>query len=232
MKPELLVRSKFMVSREFGTGDIPKEPLVTIAGVKKPEEKEALTQDWWLLSFKEPWAKPLKIITTHQQALMLMFGADDTDPWIGKRIGLRAVVGFFYNRRQTAVRIKGSPDIKAPCSFSVRKFGGGSDNYDMVVMPDPNGPRQPAAPKVYPPTGTVDFGTKKGTQIVQLTPEELAEAIALGTKNIIEAKPGAGWVAKTQANLNELLEDQRRRAALEQQIDGPPTEPQAEDAPF
>ncbi len=234
MDARLLVRSKFMVSHEFGSGDIPREPLVTISRVTKPEETDETTKDWWLVFFAEPWAKPLKVNRTHQQALILMFGAETND-WAGKRIGLYALAGTFFGRRQTAVRIKGSPDLKAPCSFAVRKFGGGTDNYNLVVMATqvPNNAAS-YAKKVYPPTGTVDFGPKKGTQIPQLTHDELEAAIALGTKNTREAKPGAGWVPKTLANLEELLADQKRRARLEQQMDASPpqtSEPDT-DAPF
>lgn len=239
MDPRLLVRSKFMVSREFGTGDIPKEPMVTIVSVTKPSEEEELTRDWWLLTFKEPWAKPLKIITTHQQALGLMFGDKDTNDWIGKRIGVRAIVGTYFKKRQTAVRIVGSPDIKEARSFSVRKWGGGKDTYSLVPMPEPtsagaptNGHAQARPPFV--PDGKVRIGPKKGTEIMLLTPEELAAAITASKESVAKAKPGATWVADVLAHQAELEADVARRAKLEQQMDaGPPPKPEAEaDSPF
>lgn len=235
MKAELLVRSKWMVSREFGTDDIPKEPLVTIAGVKKPDEKEELTRNWWLLIFKESFAKPLKIITTHQQALILMFG-NDTDQWIGKRIKVAAIVGIYFKKRQTAVRILGSPDITEAKSFSVRSFGGGSDVYNLVPTVPATAPTngKPAAHR--PPfvaDGKVRVGPKKGTEILQLTHDELAAAISTSKDAIAKAKGGAPWLPDAVAHLAELEADVARRAKLEEQMQaGPPPAGPAEDAPF
>lgn len=236
MDARLLVRSKFMVSHEFGTADIPREPLVTIADVKKPDEQEEMTKDWWLVHFAEPWAKPLKINRTHQQALILMFGAD-TEGWKGKRIGLHAIAGTFFGKRSTAVRIKGSPDIAAPQSFTVRKFGGGKDVYNLIVMPAPNGkPVTSSAPAPFVPDGKIRIGPKKGTEIIHLTYDELLAGIALGKDQIAKAKPGAAWVPNAQAHVDELLSDQARRDDIEKRIAsgqppaGKPTTD--EDAPF
>lgn len=224
MDARLLVRSKFMVSHEFGTGDIPKEPLVTIAAVTRPSEVEEMTKDWWLVSFVESWAKPLKVNRTHQQALILMFGAD-TDAWVGKRIGLFALAGTFFGKRQTAVRIKGSPDLKAPQSFTVRKFGGGKDTYNLEVMagakPSTNGKTNGHAPTPFVPDGTVRIGDKKGTQIAQLTHEELAAAISLGRDQLTKAKPGASWIPNALAHVDELVADQVRRQKLEDSMPSP-----------
>lgn len=234
MNALLLVRSKFMVSHEFGSGDIPREPLVTIAAVTTPAERDETTKDWWLITFAEPWAKPLKVNRTHQQALILMFGTE-TDGWRGKRIGLRAVAGTFFGRRQTAVRIKGSPDIAAPCSFSVRKFGGGTDTYDLVPMAAP-GAKSAATPPPFVPDGTVRIGQKKGTQIAQLTHEELAAAISLGREQLAKAPATLVWVPNAKAHLAELEADQQRRGKLEEQMasGAPPTDPasSADPIPF
>ncbi len=220
MKADLLVRSKWMVSREFGTDDIPREPLVTITGVKKPDEKEELTRNWWLLTFKEPFAKPLKIITTHQQALILMFGGE-TDNWIGKRIKVAAIVGVYFKKRQTAVRILGSPDIKEAKSFSVRSFGGGSDVYNLVPTVEASSAKPNATPPApFVSDGTVRIGPKKGTQIAQLTHDELAAAVTLGTEQLAKAKPGATWIPNAQAHVEELKADVQRRAKLEEEMSG------------
>jgi hypothetical protein len=218
MDANLLVRSKFMVSREFGTGDIPREPMPTIAGVTKPLEADEATRDWWLVTFAESWAKPLKVNTTHQQALILMFGPE-TDRWKGKRIGLFAMVGEFFKKRQTAVRIKGSPDITAPCSFSVRKWGGGRDTYDLIPLgAGAASASKPDAAAPFIPDGTVRIGPKKGEHIAQLSHEELRDAIQLGREQNAKAKPGAKWIPASVAHLAELEADQVRRAKLEEQM--------------
>lgn len=161
MDARLLVSSKFMVSESFGLGDIPREPVVTIARVElADEEGDRGKEKWGLLYFAEPWAKPLKINRTHQKALLAMFnpsGDYETDRWLKKRIGLRGVAGVYFGKRQTAVRIWGSPDIASEVSFSVKKFGGGSDVYDLK----PIGPAKPATPydamwKAYKAAGLSD----------------------------------------------------------------------------
>jgi hypothetical protein len=126
----LLVPSKWMVSREFGTGSIPAEPVVTIEGVRI-EQQEGET--WGILTFAESWAKPLKVNATSRRALEVMFGTE-TDNWLKKRIGLYAKPGTFFGERGTAVRIKGSPDLATAKSFQVKRFGGGKDTYELKPM--------------------------------------------------------------------------------------------------
>lgn len=134
MDARLLVQSKWMVSESFGVGPVPKEPLVTIVTVKiEEQEGDKGKENWGVLFFAEPWAKPLKVNRTHQRALILMFG-NETDAWSGKQISLYAMVGTFFGKRQTAVRIKGSPSLKTAVSFQVKKFGGGKDTYDLVPI--------------------------------------------------------------------------------------------------
>lgn len=136
MDARLLVEPKFMKSERFGLGDVPKEPLVTIAKVKTLPQKGDRGEDetWGLLYFKEPWARPLKVIPTTLRCLLAMFNPEgdyESDRWIGKRLLLYAMPGVFFGKRGTAVRIKGSPDIRQTISVSVKKFGGGSDVYNL-----------------------------------------------------------------------------------------------------
>lgn len=179
MDARLLVSSKFMVSETFGLGEVPKEPLVTIADVTLEEQEgDRGRERWGLLYFREPWAKPLKINRTHQRALMLMFG-NETEGWKGKRIALRAVAGVFFGKRQTAVRIFGSPDIETAVSFQVRKFGGGSDTYDLR----PLGQQKPATPyermwQAFKSAGNSDEVVFKGlikTSTGKATPKQLTD---------------------------------------------------------
>lgn len=226
MDAKLLVRSKFMVSHEFGTGGIPAEPMVTVADVRQPSEQDETTKDWWLLTFRESWAKPLKINRTHQQAMILMFG-DDTKNWLGKRIGLYKIAGTFFGRRQTAVRIKGSPDITETKSFSVRKFSGGKDIYNlepMSVAATP--PRPPPAPsRHWRSTGKMQVGARKGAPISACSSVEIAATIALGKDKISKAKAAEPWVPNVQQHVAELeAELATRKQAVEAT---PPVEPGA-----
>lgn len=140
MNPNELVESKWMVAEEFGLNGIPREPCVTIKDVRK--QKIGSKESWGVLIFAEEWAKPLKVNTTSKRALMLMFSETDTNLWLGKRINLYPRPGHYPKGKKLAVRIKGSPDIKAPISFSVQAFGGGEDVYNLL----PTGGAKAAAP--------------------------------------------------------------------------------------
>ncbi len=210
MNALLLVDSKFMVSERFGVGDVPKEPVVTIVDTKlEVQEGDKGKEKWGILYFAEPWAKPLKVNRTHQKALILMFG-EETQAWNGKRIGLYAMRGTFFGKQSTAVRIKGSPDIKAPLSFTVKKFGGGKDTYDLKPMG--------ATAKESGPILTVNFGKAQGWKdkpIADFDSATLDQILKEGTA-MCEATPGEKWVAGVQACLVAV------RAALEAKV-GEPT---------
>jgi hypothetical protein len=165
MDARLLVSSKYMVSESFGLGDVPREPIVTISKVELAlEEGDRGKEKCGLLYFAEDWAKPLKINRTHQKALLTMFNPPsdyETDRWLKKRIALRAVAGIYFGKRQTAVRIFGSSDIVSPVSFSVQKFGGGSDVYELK----PIGAAKPLTPyeqlwNAWKASGRADAGFK------------------------------------------------------------------------
>lgn len=242
MDAQLLVESKMMVAATFGLDGIPKEPLVTIASAGREEQqkdKKGKAERWGILRFREPWAKPLKVNATSRKALILMFGGE-TDAWVGKRIGLFALPGIYFGEPGVAVRIKGSPDIKEACSFQVRKYGGGTDTYNLIVMGG-GGSATAAAPKPWP-KGEVGFGPKKGVQILQLTYAENEEVIALGEEQLTKfaasqegnAGPTPPWVGKTVFNLEELRANRVRLAELERQIASglpPPVAAEQEDAP-
>lgn len=228
MDARLLVSSKYMVSESFGLGDVPKEPVVTIASVSlADEEGDKGKERWGLLHFKEPWAKPLKINRTHQRALLLMFNPEgdyDTGRWVGKRIGLRAIWGVYFGKRQTAVRIAGSPDISKPVSFQVKKFGGGKDTYTLVPLGAQLGP------------GYVRFAKKDGFYgrlIAELTDEQLEQLAKTAEAALADPKSSKEkWFADVGANLKEIRAVLEQRAKARQPA--PPAEvpPQEEEAPF
>lgn len=244
MEADLLVRSKWMVSREFGTEDIPKEPLVTIASVIKPDAKEekTRTKNRGVLTFKESFAKPLEMNATHLAAMKLMFG-NETNNWIDKQIKVGAIVGVYFKKRQTAVRILGSPQLKEAKSFSVRSFGGGSDVYNLAPISE--GGTTPvngkSAPTPFVPDGTLKFkiGKLQGTQLAVLARAELEEAISFGRDWLAKVKPGANGIPATLGHVAEIEAEQARRARLEEQMasGAPPpgattAEPGSDDAPF
>jgi len=134
MDAERLTESKMMVAREFGHDGIPKEPTATIASVGLETQKAAKgkrAERWGVLNFVEPWAKPYKVNGTNKRALITMFGRE-TDAWVGKRVTFYAKPGTYFGEEGVAVRIRGSPDLKAKVSFSVRRFGGGEDVHNLV----------------------------------------------------------------------------------------------------
>lgn len=143
MNADQLIDSKMMVSAEFGTRGIPKEPTVTIASVTREAQDKDGKEVWAILTFTEPFAKPLKMNRHSQKCCIAMFGKE-TDHWIGKRLSLFAKDGYYFGERGTAVRIKGSPDLAAPISVEVKKRSSKKpDVYNLV----PTGPQQarPAA---------------------------------------------------------------------------------------
>lgn len=228
MDARLLVSSKYMVSESFGLGDVPKEPTVTIASVSlADEEGDRGKERWGLLHFKEPWAKPLKINRTHQRALLLMFNPEgdyDTGRWVGKRIGLRAVWGVYFGKRQTAVRIAGSPDISKPLSFNVKKFGGGKDTYTLVPLGVQLGP------------GYVRFGKEKGVYgrlISELADDVLEQLVKSADAQLADPKNSkAKWSTDVAANVKEIRAHLEERAKARQP---PPAEQETqpeEGAPF
>ncbi len=150
MDAELLTESKWMVAREFGFDGIAKEPTATIASVgrekQKPIAKGKRGEVWGIVHFVEQWAKPYKFNGTNKRALITMFGSE-TDRWIGKRITFYAKPGVYFGEQGVAVRIKGSPDLTEAKSFSVKRFGGGDDVYNLV----PTGGSRAGAPTTPPP---------------------------------------------------------------------------------
>jgi hypothetical protein len=222
MDARVLVSSKYMVSESFGLGDVPKEPIVTIVKVVLAEEEgDRGKEKWGLLHFAEPWAKPLKINRTHQRALLTMFnpaGDYETDRWLKKRIALRGVAGIYFGKRQTAVRIFGSPDLATPVSFSVKKFGGGSDVYDLK----PIGPAKPATPyermwKMWLGAGFTAEAVFKAlikSATGKSVPKDLVEADVAKFEAALQAKLAEPPPPMTDAE-KRAIEEQERAAAEE-----------------
>ncbi len=119
--------------------------------------------------------------------------------------------GTFFGKQSTAVRIKGSPDIKAPLSFTVKKFGGGKDTYDLKPM---NG----AGAKESGTVTTVTFGESegwKGRPIADFDSAELEKILAKGS-DWCAANPGGKGLAGVQACLVAV------KAALDAKVTAEP----------
>lgn len=223
MKPADLVRSKWMTAEDFGRDNVPKEPTVTIDKVS--HQKMGKGDVWGVIHFKEEWAKPLKANTTFRNACERMFGDRDTDDWLNHRITLYAKPGIYPNGKKFAVRIKGSPDIKATVSFRMRGFGG-EETYNLV----PTGGQVKLGP------GVVRFGRNSGAwgkpfsdfddeQLQQLMLD--AEAFLRDPKN---ANGGKGW-PDVEANVKEIFDHLKER--IESRVPPPdPEVPPAEEAPL
>lgn len=79
-----MLESKFLKKEDVGTG-----VLLTVAGVsQKNVAKEGAEQEMkWCLEFEDS-EKPLVLNSTNIQLCQKVFGSDDTDDWVGKRIVL------------------------------------------------------------------------------------------------------------------------------------------------
>lgn len=82
----------------------------------------------------------------------------------------------------------------------------------------------PAAP-LPPPPPVVEFGEWKDTPISSLTLEQAEAATSYALEKLKEAKPGARWVAKLEANL-ALVQDHRDMLAVTQYV--VPPEPKSD----
>lgn len=210
MDARLLVEAPFMRSETFGL-DLPKEPLVTIARVELAEgQGDKENERWGLLYFKEPNAKPLKVNRTHQKCLIAMFG-QETNDWVGKRIQLYAMRGRWFGQDRTAVRIKGSPDLKQAVSVSVKE-GRGKSATAKVYDLQPIGAKEakPSTPQVDAKLHVIfKKSPMYGRALVDLGIESLQGLLALGTEAMNSGQLSTDQLAKLEtqaAAVKALLE--------------------------
>lgn len=102
--------SEMRESKFLKQGDVGKGALMTVTGCEKhnvamsgadPEEK-------WCLEFQET-DKPLVLNMTNMQLCARVFGSEDTDEWIGKRIVLYTDPNVVY-----AGKVVGGIRVRAP----------------------------------------------------------------------------------------------------------------------
>lgn len=226
MDARALIEPKFLKSAQFGV-TLPAQPLLTITKIEQREEtSDGETELWALAHFKEPGAKPLKLNPTNRDCLIAMFGLE-TDNWIGKRVRFFAMPGKWFGEPGTAVRINGSPDIKAALSVSVKMRGGKGGKkksmiYEIAALPGGAAPKAPAAaaaPAVeHDPSTHVIFKRSPlyGKALAELDVEALAavmsqaeEMMALGDTLKPEQRERLGVavaaIKKAQASKGERL---------------------------
>lgn len=117
MDVALLHPSRFLKSAEFKG----KDTTLTITGVQleELEDENGKKKTKGIVSFKET-TKLLVINRTNSDCIKGMFGRE-TDNWIGKRVTLYPAPFFdnFTKEHTTAIRVKGSPDIKEATTITV-----------------------------------------------------------------------------------------------------------------
>jgi hypothetical protein len=117
MRWEAMFKGDYLAAAEFGS----REPTFTIADVRlvaMPDEKTGRDKDKGTVFFEEiprGWV----LCKTTAQCLAAMFGPE-TEGWKGKRVTLRAELVQFGRERVPGIRVKGSPDLAAPVTASVK----------------------------------------------------------------------------------------------------------------
>lgn len=248
---KLLNPGKYLGAADFESPDWRhgKEPTLTIRKVvleqmegepaKGPDGKpigEAPKEMKGMIAVDES-PKGWLMNVTNARCLAAMFG-NETNGWIGKRVALHCEQVMSFGEWVPGVRIHGSPDLTADVAVTIkmRKKKTQTITLKKTGASSP-GASSPAAPNSKPtpfvPDGTLKFkiGALKGTQIPQLQPDELEQAIGFGRKWLAEARPGAAGIPATQGHVAELEADKLRRAKLEEQMAAGPA-PVTEDAPF
>lgn len=117
MDAALLHPSRFLKSAEFKGKDV----TYTIASVvlEDLEDENGKTKTKGIVSFRET-KKLLVINRTNSDCIKGMFGRE-TDNWIGKRVTFYPAPFFdnFTKEHTTAIRVRGSPDIKEATTVTV-----------------------------------------------------------------------------------------------------------------
>lgn len=119
MNAALLHQSKFIKAVEFGIDAMPKEPTLTIKGVKLEElEREDNTKEnKGIIRFTET-TKGWVLNVTNLKALIAMFG-NETDDWVGKRVTLYPEPNS-QSDSGLAIRVRGSPDIEKAVTYTLK----------------------------------------------------------------------------------------------------------------
>jgi hypothetical protein len=118
MHADLLHPSRFLKSAEFKGNDV----TFTIAEValEELERDDNSKETKGVVAFKET-PKLLLLNRTNSTCLKEMFGVE-TEQWKGKRVTFfpEPMIDPFTKKPISAIRVKGSPDLKAPVGVSIK----------------------------------------------------------------------------------------------------------------
>lgn len=236
---KLLNPSKYLQATDFEAPDwkLGREPTLTIRQVvlevMEGEKKDEKKVKGMILLAEVPKGWVMNV--TNAKCMAAMWG-DETNAWVGKRITLMSEKVYAFGEWVPGIRIKGSPDLAEAKSVTI-KLRKKTEVVNLVktgTAPAANGNGHTNGKTARPPfipDATVKIGPRKGTQIVQLTHDELTAAITASKDAAAKAKPGVAWLPDVLAHQAELEADQQRRSQLEQAIDAGPPPGATEDAP-
>lgn len=119
-----LFKGSYLVAVEFGG----REPTFMIRGVDtiNLEQEDGQTKPKAIVFFDDAKGdgyagcdRGWVLCKTSAMCIAAMFG-NETDAWIGKRVTLYATDVQVGKEKKPGIRVKGSPDIKAPITTSVK----------------------------------------------------------------------------------------------------------------
>lgn len=112
---DALFPGRFLKAGEFNGRDV----TLTIAGIELEElpQEQGGTKVRGVLSFQQT-KKRLVLNRTNGESMKAMFGRD-TGEWIGKRVTLYPE-NIHFGDVEHAIRVRGSPDLKAPVKFALK----------------------------------------------------------------------------------------------------------------
>lgn len=118
MDASLLHPSRFLKAAEFKGKDVTY--TVRAVEIEELESDDGKKKTKGIMSFVET-GKQLVINRTNSDCFKAMFGRE-TDNWVGKRVTFWPAPYFdsFSKEHMVAVRVRGSPDITAPVSATIK----------------------------------------------------------------------------------------------------------------
>src|SRR5258708_37310191 len=134
MNYEKLFPGRFIKSADFDGKDV--NLVIVAVRAEDIEDKPKAVMTF------EHTKKEMVLCRTNAEALKLMWGPE-TNNWVGKRVTLFPAVikDPFGDGEITAIRVRGSPDLKEPASATIQR---GRKTIKVAVRP--TGPQQKQAP--------------------------------------------------------------------------------------
>jgi hypothetical protein len=123
--------SEMRESKFLKQGDVGNGALMTVSGCEPHNvaKEGAEPEHKWCLTFEES-DKPLVLNFTNIQICERVFGSDDTDNWIGKRIVLYVDPNVSY-----AGKVVGGIRLRAPKQAAAKKAAQVVEDLDVDEIP-------------------------------------------------------------------------------------------------